>query len=119
MVLQSSGGNVSLSYVQSLELDSEIRAIAALPNGTSLQQILLTDRLAKLDRSQSLPIDIAQAFQIGEADARSQRKNVWGVESKIGSVNSLLRRCENYGEPKVVSISSSSLSSLLISSSSF
>lgn len=85
MVLQASGGTVSLSYVQSLEPGSEIRAIATLPNGTSLQQILLTDGLAKFDRFQSLPLKLTQAFQTSEADARSQGKNIWGEKGNVVS----------------------------------
>ncbi len=85
MVLQSSGGTVSLSYMQPLKFGREIRAIATLPNGTSLQQILLTDGLAKFDLSQPLPIGLPQAFQAAEADARSQGKNVWGGKDKIVS----------------------------------
>jgi hypothetical protein len=50
MLLNSAQAKVNLSHTQSTH-DDLIAAIVTLPNGTSLQEILLADGLAKLDLS--------------------------------------------------------------------
>jgi endonuclease YncB( thermonuclease family) len=79
-LMLSSQATVRLTHVQPSSQSDEVQAIAYLPNGTLLQQVLLSDGLAKLDRAQlsRLPIKEAQLFQQAEAVARSQRKNIWG-----------------------------------------
>jgi endonuclease YncB( thermonuclease family) len=84
MLLHSSGAKVQLTGIQSLGSSEEIQAIAQLPNGTPLQQVLLADGLAKLDHAQlkQLPLQFAQPFQKAEASARSQQKNIWASVSR-------------------------------------
>ena len=55
-------------------------AIVRLPNGTLLQQVLLSQGLAEFDFSQkNLPTDIAQTLQQAQQNAQQQHKNLWGL----------------------------------------
>jgi Staphylococcal nuclease homologue len=87
LLLQSSNAQVDLLNVQPVK-PGEVAAIVALPNGTSLQEILLTDGLAKLDSAQlvHLPQQTAQRLQQAEVQAKAQRKNVWG-ENHLRSIH--------------------------------
>lgn len=84
ILLHSSGAEVQLKNIQFLDSSEEAQAIAQLPNGTPLQQVLLADGLAKLDYAQlkQLPLQFAQPFQKAEASARSQQKNIWASVSR-------------------------------------
>jgi endonuclease YncB( thermonuclease family) len=79
LLLKASNAQVALLNVQSIE-PGEVAAIVTLPNGTSLQEILLADGLAKLDFPSlaRLPQETTQRLQHAEAQAKAQRKNVWG-----------------------------------------
>lgn len=79
MLLQASNVQVALLNIQPIK-PREVAAIVALPNGTSLQEVLLEDGLAELEPSQlsQLPQDTTQRLQQAETEARKQRKNIWG-----------------------------------------
>lgn len=79
LLLQASNAQVSLINTQPIK-PGEIAGIITLPNGTSLQEILLADGLAKLDFPPlaRLPQETTQRLQHAEAQAKAQRKNVWG-----------------------------------------
>lgn len=79
LLLKASNAQVAFFNVQPIK-PGEIAAIVTLPNGTLLQEILLADGLAKLDFPPlaRLPQETAQRLQHTEAQAKAQRKNVWG-----------------------------------------
>jgi endonuclease YncB( thermonuclease family) len=79
LLLQASDGKVSIQTTHRGQ-EKQTVALVALPNGTMLQQILLSQGLAKLDPQQlsDLPIDIQLALQQAQASAQQERKNTWG-----------------------------------------
>jgi|GEM_PF-4849846 len=79
LLLKASNAQVALLNTQPIK-PGEITGIITLPNGTSLQEILLADGLAKLDFPPlvRLPQETTQRLQHAEAQAKAQRKNVWG-----------------------------------------
>ena len=74
MLIQTNG-RVNLAHVQKINPELE-RAIVQLPNGTSLQHVLLADGLATLDKSQlkDLPQSVAIDLRQAQAIAQAQRK---------------------------------------------
>lgn len=79
MVLQPVRAQVMLSDAQVAQT-GVTEAIVTLPNGTSLQEILLADGLAKvsLNTPNSLPENLMLKLKQAEANAKFQHKNVWG-----------------------------------------
>lgn len=79
LLLQASDGKVSIQTMHSTQARQTV-ALVALPNGTLLQQILLAQGLAKLDRQQisDLPPDIQIVLQQSQASAQQEHKNTWG-----------------------------------------
>lgn len=79
MLLQSSHQQVDLT-ITSVIGGGKARAIAQLPNGTSIQQVLVADGLAKLDKTQLrlLPDKVRNALQQAQTSAQQQHKNIWG-----------------------------------------
>lgn len=78
ILLQSSQQQIDLTVIHT---DKNVKhAIVSLPNGTSIQQVLITDGLAKLDEAQleQLPEQTKQALQHAQLLAQQQRKNLWG-----------------------------------------
>ena len=78
MLIQVANGRVNLAHVQKINPELE-RAIVQLPNGTSLQHILLADGLATLDKSQlkDLPQSVAIDLRQAQAIAQARHKNLW------------------------------------------
>ncbi len=79
MLLHSSQAKVLVSQTQLAQNDI-VEAIVSLPNGTPLQEVLLSDGLAKLNLNtlKILPENLALRLQQAEANAKLQHKNVWG-----------------------------------------
>jgi endonuclease YncB( thermonuclease family) len=79
LLLQASDGKVSIQTMHRTQARQTV-ALVALPNGTLLQQILLAQGLAKLDRQQisDLPPDIQIVLQQSQASAQQEHKNTWG-----------------------------------------
>ena len=75
MLIQVANGRVNLAHIQKINPELE-RAIVQLPNGTSLQHVLLADGLATLDKSQlkDLPQSVAIDLRQAQAIAQAQRK---------------------------------------------
>lgn len=82
MLLESSHGQVSVESLGQTPSDTH-SAIIKLPNGTTLQEILLKDGVAKLDSDslETLSPDVATTLKQAEALAQSQHKNIWSPES--------------------------------------
>ncbi|MBM0744916.1 thermonuclease family protein (plasmid) [Phormidium sp. CLA17] len=80
ILLQSSHQQVDLTITQAIGKGEVARAIAQLPNGTSIQQVLVADGLTKLDKTQlsQLPDEVRNALQQAQTSAQQQRKNIWG-----------------------------------------
>ena len=79
LLLQASAGKVSIQTVHRIQARQTL-ALVALPNGTLLQQILLAQGVAKLDRQQlsDLPPDVQIALQQAQESAQQEHKNSWG-----------------------------------------
>jgi len=79
MLLQPAQAKVMVSQ-ERMSQGGVTDAIVSLPNGTSLQEILLTDGLAKLNLSNlnTLPENLVLKLKQAEAKAQLQHKNVWG-----------------------------------------
>lgn len=80
MLVKSSGGQVRLESVVPQSSRDQVRAIARLPNGTSLQEILLAGGLARINDQEIslLPENLATTLQQAQATAQAQHKNIWG-----------------------------------------
>jgi endonuclease YncB( thermonuclease family) len=78
-LLEASEGQVSIQTVHHIQ-PKQVIALVKLPNGTLLQQILLSQGLAKLDPQQlsKLPPNIQLVLQQAQASAQHERKNAWG-----------------------------------------
>lgn len=63
--------------------DGKEIALVKLPNGMTLQQVLLEDGVAKLNDSTlgSLPSAEVTVLQEAQASAKAQRKNIWSPEA--------------------------------------
>ncbi|MFE4105929.1 thermonuclease family protein [Almyronema epifaneia S1] len=79
MLVQASQNRVTISFTETKQPDSVASALVQLPTGAYVQQILLLEGVAQLDRTQpnSLPTETAQMFQQAEALAQAERKNIW------------------------------------------
>lgn len=79
MLMQTTQAKVIVSHMQMAQ-SGITEAIVTLPNGTSLQEILLSDGLAKLNLNNlnTLPENLGFKLKQAEARAKLQRKNVWG-----------------------------------------
>lgn len=80
MLLQPAQVKVMVNHAQVTE-SGITEALVSLLNGTSLQEILLSDGLAKLDLSNlnSLPDNLVLKLKQAEAKAKLQHKNVWSA----------------------------------------
>ena len=81
-LLESNQGQVSVTPVESFD-NSGNSALIRLPNGTTLQEILLEDGVAKLDEIglDAVPDDVATTLQKAQAAAQAQHKNIWSPEA--------------------------------------
>lgn len=81
-LLESAHGQVSVSTMGSQS--GKAFALVALPNGTTLQQVLLADGVAKLDNDglRLLPADLSAKLQAAQALAKAQQKNIWSHEKE-------------------------------------
>jgi hypothetical protein len=79
MLLRPAQAKVMVSHTQLTQNDIT-EAIVSLPNGTPLQEVLLSDGLAKLNLNtlNTLPENLVLRLQQAEANAKLQHKNVWG-----------------------------------------
>ncbi|MGG6269080.1 hypothetical protein ACQ4M3_32935 [Leptolyngbya sp. AN03gr2] len=79
MLLRPTQAKVMVSHTQLAQNDIT-EAIVSLPNGTPLQEVLLSDGLAKLNLNtlKTLPENLVLRLQQAEANAKLQHKNVWG-----------------------------------------
>ncbi|MBW4440377.1 MAG: hypothetical protein KME10_03905 [Plectolyngbya sp. WJT66-NPBG17] len=79
MLLQPAQTKVMLSHTQMTQ-NGVTTSIVSLPNGTSLQEILLSDGLAKLNLGDlnPLPEPLVLKLKQAETKAKLQHKNVWG-----------------------------------------
>lgn len=82
MLLESNQGQVSVESLGQTSSDTHL-AIIKLPNGTTLQEILLKDGVAKLDSDslETLPPEVSTTLKQAEALAQSQHKNIWSPEA--------------------------------------
>lgn len=78
MLMQTTQAKVIVSHTQIYQ-SGITEAIVTLPNGTSLQEILLSDGLAKLNLNNlnTLPENLVFKLKQAEARAKLQHKNVW------------------------------------------
>ncbi|MBE9009758.1 hypothetical protein IQ250_06025 [Pseudanabaenaceae cyanobacterium LEGE 13415] len=79
MLLQPARAQVVLGQTQIVQ-NGITDAIVTLPNGISLQEILLSDGLAKLslNKFNRLPENLVLKLKQAEANAKRQHKNLWG-----------------------------------------
>lgn len=89
MLLKASGGQVQLEpaipqtiaeQTEAIQNSSPLGVIAHLPNGTSLQEILLFNGLVRLNEKElkAMPAQLVQKLRAAQASAQSQHKNIWG-----------------------------------------
>ncbi|KAM3092537.1 hypothetical protein ACKFKG_22235 [Phormidesmis sp. 146-35] len=79
MLLRPAQAKVRVSHTQLVQ-HGITEAIVSLPNGTPLQEVLLSDGLAKLNPNnlKVLPENLVLRLQQAETNAKLQHKNVWG-----------------------------------------
>ena len=80
-LLESTRGQVSVNTM-GRSPSGEASALVELPNGTTLQQVLLEDGVAQLDNDSlsRFPADVSAKLQAAQAAAQSQHKNIWSTE---------------------------------------
>ena len=79
------GANQGRASVEVIgQSDGKEIALVKLPNGMTLQQVLLEDGVAKLDDSTlgSLPSADVAMLQKAQASAKAQHKNIWSPEAE-------------------------------------
>jgi endonuclease YncB( thermonuclease family) len=79
MLVQASHNQVMVSFTESRSSDSSGNALVQLSTGAYVQQILLSEGIAQLDRTQltGIPTEIVEMLQRAEASARSEHRNSW------------------------------------------
>lgn len=77
-LIESTHGQVSVSPM-GRSSSGESSALIELPNGTTLQQVLLEDGVAKLDSDglSRFPAELSAKLQAAQATAQAQHKNIW------------------------------------------
>ena len=80
--MEANQGRASVEVIG--QLDGKESALVELPNGTTLQQVLLEDGVAKLDDStlEGLSSPEVTVLQEAQATAKSQHKNIWSPEAE-------------------------------------
>jgi endonuclease YncB( thermonuclease family) len=79
MLVQASQNQVTVIFPEPEQPYSTASALVQLPTGAYVQQILLSEGVAQLDRAQlnEIPTEIVQMFQQAEALAKAEHKNIW------------------------------------------
>lgn len=82
MLLESNQGQVSVELLSQTPFGTRL-AVIELPNGTTLQEILLEDGVAKLDSDslKTLPPEVVTTLKQAQASAQLQHKNIWSPEA--------------------------------------
>ena len=77
-LLESTQGQVSVASIERSP-SGEASALVELPSGTTIQQVLLEDGVAKLDDAtlKLFPADVATKLQTAQSLAQAQHKNIW------------------------------------------
>lgn len=83
MLMESTQGQVSVQTIGQTP-SGESLAIVELPNGTTLQQILLENGIVKLDPVgvKSLPAATATQLRQAQTSAQAEHKNIWSQGSQ-------------------------------------
>jgi hypothetical protein len=79
MLVQASQNRVTVSFTEPKQPDSIASALVQLPSGAYVQQILLSEGIARIDRTRidRIPTETAQILQQAEASAKAEHKNIW------------------------------------------
>jgi hypothetical protein len=79
MLVQASQNQIKVSFTEPGNPDSAASALVQLPTGAYVQQILLSEGVTQIDRTQlnKIPTETAQILQQAEASARAEHKNIW------------------------------------------
>ncbi len=79
MLVQASQNHITVSFIKPKQPDSAANGLVQLPTEAYVQQILLSEGVAQLDRTQldGIPTETALMFQQAEASAKAEHKNIW------------------------------------------
>ncbi len=79
MLLEASHNQVVVTVSKPEQSRSPANALVQLPTGGYIQQILLSDGVAKLEPRQlaGIPAEIVQMLQQAETSAQAEHKNIW------------------------------------------
>lgn len=86
LLLEANKGKVSVVPVAPLSSPTNL-ALIELPNGTTLQEVLLSNGIAKLNQNglDAVPSDVATTLQEAQATAQAQHKNIWSEDAANGT----------------------------------